>query len=228
LLAQSRQLLMELEHAETLRMPRRVFLPESGVPNRCEGTLAGPAVDQSAPTPAQHAELSIRVFEDGEQFGWRVYSPTKEMLGSGTAESEFSARVDDRPRRREAGDLPLLSRLTEGCYIGPGGSKRQRSALRPDVPQGAPARKKKPGASLLPARLLRRESRVRQSPITVRLGTDSVNPFRQQIYKSLVSVALKPQNTRCSSADHGGGKRRALDMPRHRIRETKISRLPPK
>jgi hypothetical protein len=30
---------------------------------------------------------------------------------------------------------------------------------------------------------------VRQSPIIVRLGTDSVNSFRQQIYESLVSVA---------------------------------------
>jgi len=33
----------------------------------------------------------------------------------------------------------------------------------------------------------------RQSPIIVRSGTDSVNLFRQQIYKAFVSVALKPQ-----------------------------------
>ena len=39
---------------------------------------------------------------------------------------------------------------------------------------------------------------VRQSPIIVRLGTDSVNPFRQQKYKTLVSVALKPQ-TACGA-----------------------------
>ena len=43
---------------------------------------------------------------------------------------------------------------------------------------------------------LRRESRVRQSPITVRLGTDSVNPFRQQTYKSFVGVAVKPQTAK--------------------------------
>jgi len=34
---------------------------------------------------------------------------------------------------------------------------------------------------------------ARQSPMIVRLGTDSVNPFRQQIYKTLLSVAPKPQ-----------------------------------
>jgi hypothetical protein len=37
---------------------------------------------------------------------------------------------------------------------------------------------------------------VRQSPIIVRLGTDSVNPFRQQIYRFLVNVALKPQTAK--------------------------------
>jgi len=95
LLAQSRQLLADLEHAEALRMPRRVFLPESVVVSRSEGTpLADPPVHQSDRTLVQHTEFSIRVFENGEQFAWRVYSPTKEMLGSGTAESEFSARVD--------------------------------------------------------------------------------------------------------------------------------------
>src|SRR5262245_11787907 len=67
-----------------------------------------------------------------------------------------------------------------------------------------PARKKKPGARL-PARLvmkLRRGKPCVKARIIVRLGTDSVNPFRQQIYKSLVSVALKPQNrTGCSSTE---------------------------
>jgi hypothetical protein len=46
---------------------------------------------------------------------------------------------------------------------------------------------------------------VRQSPITVRLGTDSVNPFRQQIYKSLVSVALKPQTAKPSAGLRANG-----------------------
>ena len=40
----------------------------------------------------------------------------------------------------------------------------------------------------------------RQSPIIVRLGTDSVNLFRQQIYKTLVSVALEPQKRTGSSS----------------------------
>ena len=37
---------------------------------------------------------------------------------------------------------------------------------------------------------------MRQSPITVRLWTDSINLFRHQICKSLVSVALKPQTAK--------------------------------
>jgi hypothetical protein len=36
----------------------------------------------------------------------------------------------------------------------------------------------------------------RQSPIIVRSGTDSVNSFRRQIYKSLASVALKSQTAK--------------------------------
>ena len=54
--------------------------------------------------------------------------------------------------------------------------------------------------ALLPARLvmkLRRESSA--SKPHHRPLTDSVNPFRQQIYKSLVSVALKPQTAKPSS-----------------------------
>jgi hypothetical protein len=46
---------------------------------------------------------------------------------------------------------------------------------------------------------------VRQSPINVRLGTDSVNPFRQQIYKSLVSVALKPHAAKPPANEKTGG-----------------------
>jgi hypothetical protein len=94
LLAQSRQLLAELEHADALRMPRRDSSRESVVVNRSVGTPVGPAVHQSQQTAPPHTELSIRVFRDGEQFGWTVYSPTKQMLGWGTAGSELSARVD--------------------------------------------------------------------------------------------------------------------------------------
>jgi hypothetical protein len=75
-------------------MPRQDWLPESVVVNRSEGTQVAPTVHQSAQTPAQHAELSVRVFEDGGQFGWTVYSHANELRGRGTAESELSARVD--------------------------------------------------------------------------------------------------------------------------------------
>jgi hypothetical protein len=51
---------------------------------------------------------------------------------------------------------------------------------------------------------------VRQSLITVRLGTDFVNPFRQQIYKSLVSVALKPQTAKPPGVETDGS---ALSPP---------------
>jgi len=69
---------------------------------------------------------------------------------------------------------------------------------RPDVRRGRPRTQKKPGGSLLPARFFDAKA-VRQSPITLRLRTDSVNPFRQQIYKSLVSVALKPHTAKPSA-----------------------------
>src|SRR6516225_7565786 len=46
---------------------------------------------------------------------------------------------------------------------------------------------------------------MRQSPIIVRLGTDSVNPFRQQIYKFLVNVALKPQTAKPPAVDQTDG-----------------------
>src|SRR5262249_35066339 len=71
----------------------------------------------------------------------------------------------------------------------------------PDVRRGRPARKKSREVAYS-----RRgwscsfdANAVRRSPITVRLGTDSVNPFRQQIYKSLVSVAPKPQTAKPSA-----------------------------
>ena len=94
LLAKSRELLAELEHADALRMPRRDSRRESVVVSRSEGTSVGPAVHQSDQTSAQHTELSIRVSQNGEQFGWTLCSPTNEMLGRGTAQSELSARVD--------------------------------------------------------------------------------------------------------------------------------------
>jgi len=94
LLTESRELLAELEHADALRKARRDSPRENVVVSRSEATPVGPAVHQSDQTPAQHTELSIRVFKDGEQCGWTLYSPTKEMLGWGTAESELSARID--------------------------------------------------------------------------------------------------------------------------------------
>ena len=59
----------------------------------------------------------------------------------------------------------------------------------------------------LPASLvapLRREA-VRRSPLIVRLGTDSVNPFRQQIYKSLVNRCAKVTNSKAAGHTKTGG-----------------------
>ena len=72
-----------------------------------------------------------------------------------------------------------------------------QSLIRHPGPSGrGPARKKR-RENVTPPGEVRYEASTakasRQSPIIVRLGTDSVNSFRQQIYKSLVSVALKPQ-----------------------------------
>jgi len=50
-----------------------------------------------------------------------------------------------------------------------------------------------PGELGLVRKLASTPKALRQSPIIVRLGTDSVNPSRQQISKFLVSVAQKPQ-----------------------------------
>jgi hypothetical protein len=61
---------------------------------------------------------------------------------------------------------------------------------------------------------------VRQSPVTVRLGIDSVNPFRQQICKSLVSVALKPQTAKPPAMR----KRAALPFPHTRRLRVQLRR----
>ena len=49
-----------------------------------------------------------------------------------------------------------------------------------------------------------RKPRVKAPDFIVRLGTDSVNSFRQQIYKSLVSVALKSQTAKPPGVDTDG------------------------
>ena len=38
--------------------------------------------------------LSVSVVENGPHFGWTILTPTNEVLGSGTAGSEFDARVE--------------------------------------------------------------------------------------------------------------------------------------
>jgi hypothetical protein len=40
------------------------------------------------------AMLSVRVFETGSAFGWRVLSADNELLGRGTAETEKEARIE--------------------------------------------------------------------------------------------------------------------------------------
>ena len=69
----------------------------------------------------------------------------------------------------------------------------------------ARTQKKSREGAALPASLVMTSTRkaVRQSPIIVRLGADSVN-FRQQIYKFLVNVALKPQTAKPPGVDTDG------------------------
>jgi hypothetical protein len=55
----------------------------------------------------------------------------------------------------------------------------------------------------------------------VRLGTDSVNPFRQQIYKTLLSVAPKPQKKDGLFLDRPG--RREAARRRHSEVATKFA-----
>jgi hypothetical protein len=45
-----------------------------------------------APERAQET-LSIRVFQDGSRFGWRVLSSANELLGRGAADTELKARI---------------------------------------------------------------------------------------------------------------------------------------
>ena len=40
------------------------------------------------------AMLSMRLIRKETCFGWTVYSPTNELLGHGTAETEHKARID--------------------------------------------------------------------------------------------------------------------------------------
>ena len=104
----------------------------------------------------------------------------------------------------------------------PGNASLRRRSIKPmarcvmSIPiqarRGAPVlrgsnRKKAGRSAILPARRVIASTRkaVRQSPITVRLGTDSANPFRQQIYKSLVSVALRPQTAKPPANEKTGG-----------------------
>jgi hypothetical protein len=37
--------------------------------------------------------LSVTVFQEGEHFGWTLNTPSNEMLGHGTADTELKARV---------------------------------------------------------------------------------------------------------------------------------------
>jgi hypothetical protein len=40
------------------------------------------------------AMLSVKVFQEGEHFGWTLNAPSNELLGHGTAETEQKARID--------------------------------------------------------------------------------------------------------------------------------------
>jgi hypothetical protein len=47
-----------------------------------------------ADTDRNPATLSVRVVKKESCFGWTVYSPTNDLLGVGTAETEHKARID--------------------------------------------------------------------------------------------------------------------------------------
>jgi len=114
--------------------------------------------------------------------------------------SSFAAKIRCRrcngrgPGVRDAVWSPVRYQFPLSGSLPDGG----RAVLMP-AERRARSRTKKAGSmASLPASLvaaLRREA-VRRSPLIVRLGTDSVNPFRQQIYKSFVSVAPKSQTAK--------------------------------
>src|SRR6516165_8571960 len=108
--------------------------------------------------------------------------------------------------------------LPDACsgYVRGSGGPVSASFLRPTTGAGSggrafgrmyagrgPARKKSREHGTTPGEVGYEASTRKpcvKARITVRLWTDSVNPFRHQIYKSLVSVALKPQTAKPSSS----------------------------
>ena len=58
------------------------------------GSIETTAAASRAPSDADRGTLSVRIHQEGTRFGWTVYSPTKSMLGCGTAETELKARAD--------------------------------------------------------------------------------------------------------------------------------------
>ena len=91
----SRQLLAAVQGADLPPTPHPKSRPEAVTVRRSDDTSVNPAVRQSHPAfIADRAMLSVRIFPAGAQFGWTVFSPSREMLGRGIAGTELKARTD--------------------------------------------------------------------------------------------------------------------------------------
>ena len=122
---------------------------------------------------------------------------------SGSPRPEESG--DDRSSLLERSGALLTARVLPSPAVKPR-LCRMYAGARPRTQKTAES------MALLPASLVmklrRRKPRVKARS-SFRFWIDSVDRSGSKIYKSLISVALKPQKrTGCSSTDQGGGKRR--------------------
>jgi hypothetical protein len=88
----------ELIHTRTLLVKSRSMVRKTrALIDECEQLLADrrALVDESKPLLPRTVQkpLAIRVFREGSCFGWRVFNRANGILGRGTAETEFKARV---------------------------------------------------------------------------------------------------------------------------------------
>jgi hypothetical protein len=60
----------------------------------CSATVAPVAAELRKRGDRYSAMLSVHVLADGSRFSWTLSAPGNEVLGHGTATSEFEARVD--------------------------------------------------------------------------------------------------------------------------------------
>lgn len=93
LIDESRRLLVAVRGTNLPTTPGS-RLPDHVAVRRSDGASVDPAVRHSDTTSVPHSALSVRVFDEGARFGWNLRSPSGEMLGQGTAETELKARTD--------------------------------------------------------------------------------------------------------------------------------------